>query len=56
MTHLYQNKNIKALIVSVFKKLAGPGGITKLHLFYLSSYFIAKKLKIIWLTSSKTAF
>ena len=79
MTHLYQNKNIKTLIVPVFKKLAGPGGIRKLHKYHtwyfephfsnigywgcpsganntMLGYFVAKKLKIIWLTSSKTHF
>ena len=31
MAHLYQSKNIKTLIVSVFKESAGPGGVRRLH-------------------------
>ena len=27
MAHLYQNKNIKILIVSIFKESAGPDGV-----------------------------
>ena len=35
MTHLYQNKNIKTLIVSVFKKSADPGRVRRLHKYHI---------------------
>ena len=35
MVHLYQNKNIKTLIVSVFKESAGPGGVRGLHKYHI---------------------
>ena len=37
MVHLYKNRNIKTLKISVFKESAGPGGV-RLHKYHILDY------------------